>query len=95
MPPLLSAVAAFSYVDLQGGSRLRLPGFPLHGLRIPQELLEGLGSPSLPAQIDVDKELLKNTFLYCKETRARYTILQMLWDLGVLEETADAVIAEL
>ena len=60
-----------------------------------KELLEGLGSPSLPAQIDVDKELLKNTFLYCKETRARYTILQMLWDLGVLEETADAVIAEL
>ena len=60
-----------------------------------KELLEGLGSPSLPAQIDVDKELLKNTFLYCKETRARYTILQMLWDLGVLEEISDAVIAEL
>ena len=60
-----------------------------------KELLEGLGSPSLPAQIDVDKELLKNTFLYCKETRARYTILQMLWDLGVLEETAQAVISEL
>ena len=60
-----------------------------------KELLEGLGSPSLPAQIDVDKELLKNTFLYCKETRARYTILQMLWDLGVLEEISDAVIADL
>jgi glycerol-1-phosphate dehydrogenase [NAD(P)+] len=60
-----------------------------------KELLEGLGSPSLPAQIDVDKELLKNTFLYCKETRARYTILQLLWDLGVLEETANAVISEL
>ena len=59
------------------------------------ELLEGLGSPSLPAQIDVDKALLKDTFLYCKEIRARYTILQMLWDLGVLEETADAVIADL
>ena len=59
------------------------------------ELLEGLGSPSLPAQINVDKALLKDTFLYCKEIRARYTILQMLWDLGVLKETADAVIADL
>ena len=58
-------------------------------------LLEGLGSPSLPAQIDVDKALLKDTFLYCKEIRARYTILQMLWDLGLLDSVSDAVIAEL
>ena len=58
-------------------------------------LLEGLDSPSLPAQIDVDTTLLKNTFLYCKEIRARYTILQMLWDLGILDDIADAVIAGL
>lgn len=56
------------------------------------ELLEGLGSPSLPAQIGVDKALLRDTFLYCKEVRARYTILQMLWDLGILEQVTDAVI---
>lgn len=60
-----------------------------------RDLLEGLGSPSLPSQIEVDRDLLKNTFLYCKETRARYTILQMLWDLCVLEATVDAVIVEL
>lgn len=56
------------------------------------ELLEGLGSPAQPAQIGVDKALLRDTFLYCKEIRARYTILQMLWDLNVLEPIADAVI---
>lgn len=59
------------------------------------ELLRGLDSPCLPDQIDVDRALLRDTFLYCKEIRARYTILQMLWDLGVLEQTADAVIAAL
>ena len=59
------------------------------------DLLKGLGSPALPAEIGVDNALLKDTFLYCKEIRARYTILQMLWDLGVLEDVADTVIAEL
>lgn len=56
------------------------------------ELLEGLGSPSQPAQIGVDRALLRDTFLYCKEIRARYTFLQMLWDLDLLEPIADAVI---
>lgn len=55
-------------------------------------LLRGLGSPYLPPQIGVDRALLKDTFLYCKEIRARYTILQMLWDLELLDEISDAVI---
>ena len=59
------------------------------------ELLEGLGSPSQPGEIGVDPALLRDTFLYCKEIRARYTILQMLWDLQLLEPVADAVIAGL
>ena len=37
--------------------------------------------------------MLKNTFLYCKEVRARYTILQMVWDLGLLDPLSDRVIA--
>ena len=58
-------------------------------------LLRSLQSPCLPAEIGVDGDLLRNTFLYCKEVRARYTILQMLWDLGLLEPLADQVIGEL
>jgi len=58
-------------------------------------LLRSLDSPCLPAQIDVDEALLRNTLLYCKEVRARYTILQLLWDLGLLEPLADQVIAEI
>lgn len=59
------------------------------------ELLRSLDSPCLPAQIGVEGELLKNTFLYCKEVRARYTILQMLWDLDLLAPLSEAVIREL
>ena len=36
--------------------------------------------------------MLRNTFLYCKEVRARYTILQLLWDLAVLEPVSQQVI---
>ena len=60
-----------------------------------QELLESLGAPSRPEEIDVDKALLKDTFMYCKEIRARYTIFQMLWDLELLDSVSDAVVAGL
>lgn len=59
------------------------------------QILRGLSSPCLPSQIRVDKQLLKDTFMYCKEVRARYTILQMLWDLDLLDSISDAVIAKL
>ncbi|MGI5936137.1 MAG: sn-glycerol-1-phosphate dehydrogenase [Oscillospiraceae bacterium] len=59
------------------------------------ELLKSLNSPYLPAHMDVDEAMLKNTFLYCKEVRPRYTILQMIWDLGLLDNLSDQVIEEL
>lgn len=58
-------------------------------------ILQSLDSPYLPAEIGVDNDLLKKTFLYCKEVRARYTILQMIWDLGLLDQLSDEVIADL
>ncbi len=58
-------------------------------------LLRSLGSPCLPVEIGVEGSLLRNTLLYCKEVRARYTILQMLWDLDLLESLADEVISQL
>lgn len=59
------------------------------------ELLRTLGSPCLPADIGVDPVMLKNTLLYCKEVRARYTILQMIWDLDLLDVLSDEVMREL
>lgn len=59
------------------------------------DVLRALNSPCLPGEIGVDNSLLKQTFLYCKEVRARYTILQMVWDLGLLDILSDEVIADL
>lgn len=55
-------------------------------------ILRALDSPCLPEEIGVDRALLKKTFRYCKEVRARYTLLQMVWDLGLLEPLSDEVI---
>ncbi|MGI5963832.1 MAG: sn-glycerol-1-phosphate dehydrogenase [Lawsonibacter sp.] len=58
------------------------------------QLMQELQAPYLPGQIGVDRELLRDTLCYCKEVRARYTILQLLWDLGRLEDLADRVVEQ-
>ena len=59
------------------------------------DLLSGLGAPCRPEGIGIDRKLLKDTFLYCKEIRARYTILQMIWDLDLLDSISDQVFEEM
>ena len=59
------------------------------------DILKSLDSPYLPDQISVDVKMLKNTYLYCKEVRNRYTILQMIWDLGLLDQLSDEVIGQM
>ena len=59
------------------------------------ELLRSLQSPCLPEEIGVDGRLLRDTLLYAKEVRPRYTLLQMAWDLGVLERLTDDLISNL
>lgn len=66
--------------------------YPWEALR---GMLKELGCPSDPKDIGLTREVLKDTFLYCKETRARYTTYQLAWDLGVLGELAERVIDEL
>ena len=57
-------------------------------------LLHEVGCPCTPREIGVDKALLKQTFMYCKEIRARYTVFQTVYDLGLLDELSDRVIAK-
>ena len=57
-------------------------------------LLRDIGCPCTPADIGVDNELLMDTFRYCKEIRARYTVFQTVYDLGLLDELSDRVIAK-
>lgn len=58
-------------------------------------LLDDIGCPASPAQIGIDAATLKDTFLYCKEVRPRYTIFQTVYDLGLMDELSDKVIAAL
>lgn len=56
------------------------------------EILKSLEAPCLPAQIGFDSERLYNALVYAKETRARYSMLSMMADLGVTEELAQRVV---
>lgn len=54
-----------------------------------------VGCPCSPKEIGVSAEMLKDTFLYCKETRDRYTVFQLVWDLGLMDTLSDRVISRL
>lgn len=56
--------------------------------RVIHSLLASVGAPVNPAEVGVDQEMVRNAVVYAKEVRARYTVLQLLWDLGMLEEFA-------
>ena len=55
------------------------------------DLLKEIGCPYLPSLIGIDPATLKDTFLYCKEVRARYTVFQTVYDLGLMDDLSDAV----
>lgn len=57
--------------------------------------LRELGCPCDPKDIGITAEVLRDTFLYCKETRDRYTAYQLASDLGVMEQLADCIIEQL
>lgn len=57
-------------------------------------ILKQLDAPTKPLEIGVEKEMARQAILYAKEIRDRYTVLQLLWDLGELESFADRIIEE-
>lgn len=59
-----------------------------------ESILLQLDAPTKPADIGVEKEMALQAILYAKEIRNRYTVLQLLWDLGELENFANSVIGE-
>lgn len=58
------------------------------------EMLAKVGGPTAPGQLGIGPELLKDSLLYAKELRNRYTILQLLFDLGLLESFAQRLVEE-
>lgn len=50
-----------------------------------EDILKHLGADYRPVHVGIDKNTVYNSLLYGKELRTRYTVFQMLWDLGELE----------
>ncbi len=59
-----------------------------------KDFLSKLNAPVYPHQIGVEKEMALQAILYSKEIRNRYTVLQLLYDLGELEKFAELIIDE-
>jgi len=51
-------------------------------------ILQKVDAPVNPLQVGVDGNTILNSIIFAKEIRSRYTVLQLLWDLGLLEEFA-------
>ena len=58
------------------------------------KVLESLGAPTRPDQVGVCRQYVEDGILYAKELRDRYTILQLLGDIGRLESMKDLVLKE-
>ena len=54
-----------------------------------EQLLLAAGAPVNPEQIGVSPELAEEAVRLAKEVRERFTVLQILWDLGLLEKYAE------
>lgn len=52
------------------------------------------GAAYLPEEVNVDREYLHETILYCKEARVQYTVLGAADALGWLEEIAEEVVSD-
>lgn len=61
-------------------------------------LLSMAKGPTAPLAIGLDKETVMDSICYAKELRDRYTLLQLLWDMGLLypyaQTVADALFPE-
>ncbi|MCI8484698.1 MAG: sn-glycerol-1-phosphate dehydrogenase [Lachnospiraceae bacterium] len=53
-----------------------------------EQLMVDLGEPINPQQLGISMKQVKDGIVLAKEVRNRFTILQILWDLGLLEQYA-------
>ncbi len=51
-------------------------------------LLRSLGAPTEPEEINIPAARAREAVVVAKEVRDRYTLLQLLWDLGLAEQYA-------
>lgn len=56
-----------------------------------ENIMSKAGAPLRPQDVGIEKEIVHNSILVAHEVRQRYTILNMLNDLGLLEKYAGLV----
>lgn len=56
------------------------------------DMLEKLNAPVFPKDIGIDSTTVYDSIIVAKEVRDRYTVLQLLWDLGIEKEMADQLV---
>ena len=55
-------------------------------------LMDTIGAPKCPAEINIDESLLPMTFKAAKDIRDKYVLPRLAWDLGILDELADSLL---
>ena len=54
-------------------------------------VLKGTGAICSPKELGLDRQMFKDSLMVSKEIRIRYGIMQLLDDLGMLEEAAEYI----
>lgn len=60
----------------------------------PEEIIEKIRKvrgPSAPQELGLSREDFRDAVLYAKDMRYRYSLLQLIWDIGKEEEYASEV----
>ena len=55
-------------------------------------VLEEMRAAKIPADVGISREYVYDSIRYGKELRDRYTILQLMWDIGKLDEAAEKLV---
>ena len=56
-------------------------------------ILKSVEAPYRPMQVGIDEAMTRDGVILAKEVRVRYGLLQLLWDLGLLEDYSTAFVA--
>ena len=57
-------------------------------------VLEEMGGAKVPADVGISRQYVYDSIRYGKELRDRYTILQLMWDIGKLDEEAAKLVGK-
>ncbi|WP_326498387.1 iron-containing alcohol dehydrogenase [Clostridium brassicae] len=63
----------------------------LPSVKVIEDTLISLNAPINPNQVGVHYEMIKESILVAKEVRNRYSLLQLLWDLGIADKMATKI----